>query len=216
MGRLIVIEGLDGCGKSTQLSAMQERFPAMGFLSFPDYASDSGRLVRQYLDGAFPEPDPVHSAYSASSFYAIDRYVNYKHFWEAEYRSGGQFLSARYTTSNVIYQMTNLPRGEWEAYCRWLYDYEYGKLGLPRPDAVIFLDVPVEVSQGLLSGRYGGNEQKKDIHESDTSYLRACREAAMYAAAREGWQVLTCCEGERMRPAGEISEELAGRIGSVL
>ena len=215
-GRLIVIEGLDGCGKSTQLGAMQERFPDMRFLSFPDYASDSGRLVRQYLDGAFPEPDPVHSAYSASSFYAADRYVNYKRCWEAAYREGVHFLSARYTTSNVIYQMTKLPRSEWESYCRWLYDYEYDKLGLPRPDAVIFLDVPVEVSQGLLSSRYAGDEQKKDIHEADTAYLRACREAAMYAAAREGWQVLDCCRGNVMRPAGEISEELAGLIGAAL
>lgn len=212
-GTIIVIEGLDGCGKSTQLDLLKAQFADCRFITFPNYESPSGHLITQYLQGEFHEEDPLRSAYSASSFYAADRYASYKKDWEKDYLSEKTIISARYTTSNAFYQMTKLPRNEWESYADWLYDFEYEKLGIPKPDAVIFLDVPIEVSQRLLSQRYDGNEAKKDIHEADVNYLRACREAAMYACehrpAGEEWHIIQCCENGKMRTIAEIQAEIA-------
>ncbi len=212
-GKIIVIEGLDGCGKSTQLELLKERFTDCRFITFPNYDSPGGELVTQYLHGEFHEENVKRSAFSASAFYAVDRYASFKKDWESDYASGKTIISARYTTSNAFYQMTKLERSQWEDYCAWLYDFEYEKLGIPRPDAVIFLDVPIEVSQRLLTGRYGGNEEKKDIHEADVEYLKKCREAAMYACehrpAGEEWHIIRCCENDEMRTIAEIQAELA-------
>lgn len=79
-------------------------------------------------------------------------------------------MSGRYTTSNAIYQMTKLPRDQWDSFLAWLKDYEYKRLGLPEPDLVLFLDMPIEISQKLLSARYNGDESKKDIHESSAAF----------------------------------------------
>ncbi len=215
-GTFIVIEGLDGCGKSTQLDLLKAQFTDCRFITFPNYDSPSGQLVTQYLQGEFHEENALRSAYSASSFYAADRYASYKKDWEKDYLSGKTIISARYTTSNAFYQMTKLPHAEWESYCDWLYDFEYEKLGIPKPDAVIFLDVPVEVSQRLLSARYDGDEAKKDIHEADVNYLRACREAAMYAHAHrpvgEEWHIIQCCENGEMRSISDIQAEIAAIV----
>ncbi len=215
-GTIIVIEGLDGCGKSTQLELLKTQFTNCRFITFPNYDSPSGEIVKQYLSGTFHEEDALRSAYSASSFYAVDRYTSFKQDWEKDYLSGKTIISARYTTSNAFYQMTKLPADRWEAYCSWLYDFEYQKLGIPRPDAVIFLDVPVEVSQRLLTERYDGNEEKKDIHEADVSYLKRCRDAVIYAyehrPAGEQWQMISCCENEKMRSIADIQEEIAGIV----
>ncbi len=215
-GKIIVIEGLDGCGKSTQLELLQKRFADCRFLTFPNYQSPSGEIITRYLQGGFPEESAERSAYAASSFYAIDRYTSFKEDWERDFKAGKTIISARYTTSNAFYQMTKLPRELWDGYCTWLYDYEYTKLGIPRPSAVIFLDVPVVVSQRLLSARYGGDEAKKDIHEADPAYLQTCRDAAMYActhhAPEEHWHVLSCCEGETMRSVESIHEDIVALI----
>lgn len=210
--KIIIIEGLDGCGKSTQLAMLEARFTDCRFLTFPNYKSPAGEIISEYLDGKLSDADAEHSAYSASTFYAADRYISYRKDWCVDYMSGKAIISARYTTSNAIYQMTKLPRERWEEYCTWLYDYEYDKLGIPAPDAVIFLDVPVEVSQELLSVRYGGDEQKKDVHESDLEYLRRCRTAVRYAAGHDPhakWYMLGCCEDGRMRSPESIHEELS-------
>lgn len=217
-GKLIILEGLDGCGKSTQLMLLGEKFPGARFLTFPNYDAPSGAMITEYLKTGYGEQDPAASAYSASMLYAADRYVSYRKDWAAAYQAGQTMISARYTTSNAIYQMTKLPRPAWDDYLAWIRDLEYGKLRLPEPDLVLFLDVPVEVSQALLSVRYGGDEGKKDLHEADTDYLRACRDAAVYASAASPrpWQWIDCTAQGRMRSPGEIHKELAACIAEVL
>ena len=195
-GKLIVLEGLDGSGKATQAKLLAAHLKEQGFsvreITFPNYASDSSALVRMYLAGQFgARPDDVN-AYAASSFYAVDRYASFKKFWEADYDSDTLIVAARYTTSNAIHQMAKLPQTEWDAYLDWLEDYEYGRLALPRPDSVLFLDMPPAVSQQLLSHRYQGDESKKDIHERDAAYLRDCRRCARYAAKKGGWRWIPC------------------------
>lgn len=205
---LIVIDGLDGCGKSTQLELLKEKITGAHFITFPYYNTNSGKIVTDYLNGKFPEENPVVSAYSASAIYAVDRYTSYKTHWEELYRSGYPVISARYVTSNAIYQMTKLHKSEWDKYLDWLYDFEYGKLGIPRPDKTIFLDMPIEISQKLLSERYDGNEAKKDIHEQNVAFLNACRESALYVAKRDGWDIIPCNNGENPRSIEEINNDL--------
>ncbi|MCL2071252.1 MAG: thymidylate kinase [Oscillospiraceae bacterium] len=228
-GKLIVIEGLDGAGKTTQWELLKKSLPVQSknqtmFITFPDYNSESGNIIKRYLAGDFggindPENDE-NSAYSASSFYAIDRYISYKCSWGGMYLKGANIISARYTSSNGIYQMTKLPEKEWQSYLDWLYDYEHEKLGIPKPNLTIFLDVPVETSQKLLAKRYSvdGGSTTNDIHEGDVGYLKECRKAALYAANRDNWVKVDCSEhGEHgIRSPEDINSELVKIIGGVI
>lgn len=212
-GKLFVIEGLDGCGKSTQLEMLKSKTDNnTRFISFPNYDSASGQIIKDYLSGKFSEENGKVGAYTASSFYAVDRYISYKTDWEKDYQAGKTIIAARYTSSNAIYQMTKLDKSQWDEYLSWLEDYEYEKFGIPRPDKVVFLDMPIEVSQKLLSSRYGGNEEKKDIHERNVDFLKACREAALYTAKRKGWFILPCSDGENPFTPESINEQLSAMI----
>ncbi len=208
MGRLIVIEGLDGCGKSTQLELLKKLFPDSGFITFPYYETESGKIVSQYLSGRFPEENPEISAYSASAIYAVDRYTSFKTHWGKIYDEKESVISARYVSSNAIYQMTKLSKDKWDGYLGWLFDFEYNKLGMPKPDKTVFLDMPIEVSQKLLSTRYNGDETKKDIHESNTAFLKACREAALYTAKVCDWDIIECSRDSLPRSIEEINADL--------
>ena len=217
--KLIILDGLDGCGKSTQLDLLKEDFPECRFLTFPNYESPSGEIISEYLAGKIPNPEPLGNAYSASSFYAIDRYISYRKDWYVDYSSGKNIISARYTTSNAIYQMTKLPSEQWENFGKWLYDYEYCKLGIPAPDLVLFLDMPIEVSQKLLSERYQGDENKKDIHESDIDFLKRCRESALYVAEHDTfskWHVIPCAEHDNPRTIAQIHADILTKIREIL
>lgn len=219
-GRLIVLDGADGCGKSTQfemlLNEMQKcPFPVRG-ISYPDYKNPSSALVRMYLRGDFSKTPGGVNAYAASSFYAVDRYAAYMQFWRGAYENGAWILASRYTTSNAIHQMGKLPSTEWDAFLGWLEDFEYDRLGLPRPDLVFYLSVPFEISQKLLLQRYGGDKAKEDIHESDSAYLKRCREAAEYAAKKMGWVVVLCTENEALLAADVIHKRLLSEIGERL
>lgn len=153
MGKLIVIDGLDGSGKTTQFDIIREKlseFHSVKAISFPDYDNPSSALVKMYLNGELSESADGVNAYAASSFYAVDRYASYKLFWEENYKNGDLIFASRYVSSNAIHQMVKLPESEWDGYLEWLSDYEYGKLGLPVPSLVIFLDMPVEISQRLM------------------------------------------------------------------
>ena len=104
--------------------------------------------------------------------------------------------------------MSKLPESEWECYLEWLYETEYEKTAIPRPDAVIFLDMPVEVSTKMVESRYSGDESKKDIHEKDREYLLSCRKAAAFAAKKCGWNVINCADGDKPRSIEDISADI--------
>ena len=162
-------------------------------LEFPDYDSPSSSLVKMYLGGEFGSNPEDVNAYAASAFYAVDRIAGFLKDWKRGYQEDTVFLSDRYATSNIIYQMSKLPESERESYIRWQEDFEYDKLGLPRPDAVLYLDVEPDVSQKLMEKRYGGDNSKKDLHESNLRFLLSCRESALYAVENCGWQLINCC-----------------------
>ena len=211
-GKLIVFEGTDGSGKATQSRLLYERLLRNGVdcrkLDFPRYGEKSAALVELYLGGAFgSHPDDVN-AYAASTFYAVDRYASYKQDWGSYYETGGLLIADRYTTSNAVHQASKLPDGEREMFLDWLFDFEYGLLGLPEPSMVFYLDVPTEVTERLMRERVRATHTTADIHEADDAYLRKCRENARKVAARCGWQRIGCaCDGQ-MRPVENIHEEI--------
>lgn len=219
-GKLIVIEGLDGSGKATQAGllceALHDRGYAVRKVSFPDYESDSSALVKMYLGGEFGTDPSDVNAYAASSFYAVDRYASFKKDWGKFYAEGGIIVADRYTTSNAVHQCSKLPKEQWDEYLSWLFTLEYDLMGIPRPDAVIFLRADVEISQKLMSGRYHGDESKKDIHEKDVDYLHRSQEAARYCTEKLGWNIVHCLENEAMRSIEDIHRDVMRQVKRVL
>ena len=212
LGKLIVIEGLDGTGKSTQLDVLFKRLTEEGTdcksVSFPNYNSPACEPVKMYLNGAFGTDANAVNPYAASSFYAVDRFASYKENWGEYYNNGGTVICGRYTTSNAIHQCSKIDSKDWDSFLSWLYDYEYNKLGIPQPDLVIFLNMSTEISDTLLNKRYSGDESKKDIHENNVEYLKKCREAAQYTAKFSGWKTVECVNENGLRSIEDISNEI--------
>lgn len=212
MGKMIVIDGLDGSGKSTQAENLKNYLSAKGYgtytLDLPFYNDPSSTLVKMYLSGELGNDPSDVGAYAASTFYAVDRYASYKKHWQKEYESDKIIVANRYTTSNACHQMTKLPKQQWDEYLNWLFEFEYKKLGIPKPDCVIFLDMPVDISQNLLLKRYKGDENKKDVHERNVNYLISCHEAAVYASDSLGWHRVICGENGEPLSVDEISDKV--------
>ena len=190
-GKLIVLEGIDGSGKSTQYRRLCQRMENdkidYNHIVFPRYDKESSALLRLYLGGAFgTDPEDVN-AYTASTFYAVDRFASYRDDWGKIYENGGLILSDRYTTSNAVHQGCKLPDDELPDFFNWLADLEYVKMGLPRPDLVIYLDVDIETATRRMRRREAKNNTQADIHEKDTAYLERCLRTAGMAAEHYGW-----------------------------
>ncbi len=215
-GKVIVLEGLDGSGKTTQLGLLHETLAARGVqtrrVKLPDYDSPACEPVKMYLGGAFGEKPGDVNAYTASALYAVDRFASWRTGWGEAYDAGNTILFDRYASSNLYHQATKLPRAQWDAFFAWCEDFEYDKIGLPRPDLVLYLDLPIALSQKLLRERYQGDETQRDIHERDLAYLEQCREAALYAAKKLGWALLPCCEGDRLRSIPEMQELIVEQV----
>ena len=220
MGKLIVIEGTDGSGKSTQFRLLSERLEKDGVafkhIVFPRYSEDSSALIRMYLGGVFGSKPSDVNAYAASSFYAVDRFASYKMDWGKWYEEGGLVLSDRYTTSNAVHQASKEAEEKQADFLGWLYDFEYDKLGLPRPDLTIYLDVPTDFTEKLLRHREADTNTKADIHEKDMDYLATCRNTGRKAAAYYNWTVIQCVKDGAMRSIEDIHEEIYRHVQTCL
>ncbi|MDD5953625.1 MAG: deoxynucleoside kinase [Firmicutes bacterium] len=220
MGKLIVIEGTDGSGKSTQFRLLTERIASEGYdfqkLVFPQYKEESSALIRMYLGGEFGARPTDVNAYAASAFYAVDRYASYKKVWGQWYEQGGLVLSDRYTTSNAVHQASKEPPDRQGDFLKWLYEFEYDKLGLPRPDLVIYLDVPTDFTERMMRSREAATNTSADIHEQDLQYLRTCRQTGKAAAAFYGWTVIDCVRDGTMRSIADIHEEIYRHVRTLL
>lgn len=212
MGKLIVIEGTDGSGKSTQFRKLTERLEQEGqafkTLVFPRYKEPSSALIRMYLGGDFGTHPSNVNAYAASSFYAVDRYASYKQDWGKWYEDGGLIVSDRYTTSNAVHQTSKEPPEKQGDFLKWLYEFEYDKLGLPCPDLIIYLDVPTSFTEKLMRHREQETNTHADIHEQDMQYLATCRQSGRTAAQYYGWNVIQCVTDDEMRSIEDIHEEI--------
>lgn len=220
MGKFITIDGLDGSGKSTQYEALASHLESRGIrvrrLKFPVYNSEGSALARMYLSGALGSADETN-AYAASMFFAADRYVSYVTDWKTDYLDPDTVILAdRYTTANAIHQLSKLPRGEWESFVEWLYDFEFGKLSLPRPDAVVFLSVPIGITEMMTKRRESETGVRRDIHETDYDYIKRCCEAGAWAKDRLGWRGIECADGGALRPREAIASDIRRALSDIL
>lgn len=183
LGKLIVIDGLDGCGKQTQTAIIKnkltELFPSKKIesISFPNYDSLSSGPIRMYLGGEISNKPKDVNPYLASLFYSVDRGISFIIDFKAKYSDPDTILIFdRYISANIIYQGEKIHNLEnKKEYFKWMYDLEVNKVGIPQEDLTLALTLPIETSQKLMTQRYSGNEDKKDIHEADIEYLRNCR-----------------------------------------
>ena len=220
MGKLIVLEGTDGSGKSTQFQRLTERLSREGRqfqkLVFPQYSEPSSALIRMYLGGEFGAKPSDVNAYAASAFYSVDRYASYKKVWGQWYENGGLVVSDRYTTSNAVHQASKEPPEKQSDFLNWLYDFEYSKLGLPRPDLVVYLDVPTDFTEKMMRSREAATHTHADIHEQDLEYLATCRRTGKAAAEYYGWAVIPCVKDGAMRSIDDIHEEIYRHVAACL
>lgn len=220
MGKLIVLEGTDGSGKSTQFRLLTERLVRdrreFQKLVFPQYSEPSSALIRMYLGGEFGSNPSDVNAYAASAFYAVDRYASFKKVWGQWYGDGGLIVSDRYTTSNAVHQASKEPPENREPFLKWLYEFEYDKLGLPAPDLVLYLDVPTAFTEAMMRRREQDTNTHADIHEQDMAYLATCRETGRAAARYYGWTVINCIKDGTMRTIEDIHEEIYRHVAACL
>ena len=210
MGKLIVIEGLDGSGKTTQTQLLFNELTSQGrnvrILSFPRYDTTSGQLIKDYLSGALGSDALSTNPYAVSDLFAIDRYISYVKEWKDFYEEQSSVvITTRYTTANAIHQLAKLPREEWEGFLSWLYDLEYRKFAIPQPDMVLFLEMKPEISYELIRKRSEASGEKPDIHESDLELIRRFYKAGVYSAEKLGWERIICHDGRDPLPPSQIT-----------
>lgn len=215
MGRLFVIEGVDGSGKATQSERLYTRLKNENLsplkLTFPDYESTSSDIVKKYLAGEFGKKASDVAPKTASTFFAIDRYVSYKTKWEKFYKDNGIIIADRYTTSNMIHQASKIDdESKKEEFLNWLEDFEYNIYSLPRPDVTIFLDVPVQIGYEISKNRKNkiNGSETLDIHESDREYINKSYENSKFIAKKYGWKTICCVKDEKMRTIEDIHEQI--------
>ena len=211
-GKLIVLEGIDGSGKSAQYRRLCERMKndkiEYNHIVFPRYEQESSALIRLYLGGQFgTHPDDVN-AYTAATFFAVDRFASFREDWGEYYNNGGLILSDRYTSSNAVHQGSKLRDEELPGFFDWLSDLEYGKMGLPKPDLVIYLDVDIETSKRRMLHRQQKYDTSADIHEKDFTYLENCLHTARMAADYYGWVVVPFMKDGMERDIDEKNAEI--------
>lgn len=219
-GTLIVLEGIDGSGKETQASLLEKKLKEKGrevmHISFPDYKSPSSALVKMYLKGDFGKNPEDVNPYAASLFYAVDRFASYRMKWKDFYQKGGIIIADRYTTSNMVHQMTKYEdKKARKDFLAWLEKTEYEELELPRPDLVILLDIPLSVSEGLVKKRalQGGS---MDIHEQHLDYLKKCCGAYQELVDRYGWKRISCTRDGKLRSIEAIGIDVAQAAAAVM
>lgn len=219
-GKLIVFEGIDGSGKSAHYRRvckhLEEDGIAYNHIVFPRYDNESSALIRMYLGGEFGENPADVNAYTASTFFAVDRFASYRNDWGKIYDEGGFILSDRYTTSNAVHQGAKLADSELEPFFKWLYDLEYTKMGLPAPDLVIYLDVDVKTSLARMQHRQEKTNTSADIHEKNVKYLENCLRVADKAADYYGWTRIPFMKDGVERELEEKHEEIYSIIKAAL
>ncbi len=204
-GKLIVVDGIDGSGKATQVRLLAERFKKDGVkiktIDFPRYEDNFfGSLIGEYLTGKygdFVQMDPR----VASVLYAADRFEASKQIrtWLDQ---GFHVIADRYVSANQIHQGGKIedPK-ERKNFLEWLDRMEHGVFGIPRPDLVVYLDVPFEVSKEWLKHKVAQRKKKylkgqKDVAEDNLMHLEHSRNGALYMAKNyPNWEKIQCCDG---------------------
>lgn len=225
-GMFIVIDGIDGSGKATQARLLTERLGTAGIacekIDFPRHGTPVfGELISECLAGKrgdFVHMDPK----IASTLYALDRFEASAQIrqWLAE---GKVVIADRFTSANQIHQAGKLADvGERTAFLAWLDRVEHEVLGIPRPDAVVYLRVPAEISEALLEKKREAKnaalgDAQKDTVEKSAEYVRWSAESAdQLAATNPNWKTVECMKEGNMRTPEDIHEEVYALVQSLV
>ncbi len=222
-GKLIVIDGGDGSGKSTQVDLLIERFQAEGRrvtkIDFPRYSQPSAWFVASYLNGKFGSLSDI-GPYQASVFYALDRFAAKKDIQEM-LADGSLVIANRYVSANMGHQGAKIKnKDERKIFFNWLYDFEFNILGIPKPEATIILHVPATVAQNLVDKKghrdYVGGV-KRDLHESDLQHLQMA-ERVFLEIAREfpNFYIVECYEAGKLLTKAEVNDKLYNIFNKII
>lgn len=218
-GKLIVIEGAcDGIGKSTQFELLKERLLKEGKKvichHFPSYDLYQGLGVTKYLKGEYGKIVSL-SPYFINNLYAYDRMITWQEKLKEAYLKGDIILLDRYTTSSLIYQSASFKDAHLKKqFIKNIEDFEYEKLGLPRPDMVLFLEAPFDLVKKMRQER--NEHQEEDIHEKNEAFLKEVYESALFLADFSSWTKIKCYQKEEMKSIVEIHEEIYKEVEKVL
>ncbi|KND50725.1 MAG: dTMP kinase [Parcubacteria bacterium C7867-003] len=221
-GKLIVIDGIDGSGKATQVKLLETRLKKEGIkvktTEFPNYEENFfGGLIGEYLAGAygdFSEIDPR----VGSVLYAADRFESKERInkWLGE---GYTVLIDRYASANQIHQGGKIKDlKERKKFLAWLDEMEFSVFKIPKPDLVIYLDVPFEVSKMWLEKKILLRKKKYlkgrvDVAEENLNYLKNSRESALLLAKQnKNWEKVVCCKGMVCMMPEEVHEQVFGVV----
>lgn len=214
--KLYAIEGTDGSGKKTQIKKLYDYLKEQGadvhIVSFPDYDSPSSGPIKMYLSGEFGDDPNILDAYQASTLFATDRVCKMTKLLP-QLKSDSIILFDRYVQSNMLHQAGKIQgRKERETFVRWLDDFEFNILKLPRPDKTIFLDLPASKAMELINKRAQlkiGEEFDKDIHESNYNHLSNAYNAGIEASELFSWSNIQCLnEFDEILSPDEIHEKI--------
>jgi dTMP kinase len=217
-GKFIVLEGIDGSGKRTQLEALARAFSRKGIefsqISFPNYEGFFGKLIAQFLNGDFGPLTAVDPHFSAL-LYAGDR-LESKPALEAALASGKILLADRYVGSNLAHQGARVPREKRDEFLTWLKQLEYGVNALPAEDLVIYLRLPVADAHRLIGEKAARDYTKlrRDLQEADFAHLEAAAQVYDELAAQRNWMKIECLDSATgvLRPPAAIHEEIRAAV----
>lgn len=226
-GKLIVIEGTDGSGKATQSKLLFEKlvrlYPNREFIKaeFPRYHHPMAYPVEAHLRGEFGDANQV-GPFASSLFYLVDQYAATRTDWPGYYSNNAVVISDRYYTANLLHQSSKLNTNqERDNYINWFHDLVNTKLEMPKPDLVLYLHVPSDVTEKLILSRVSGEVNQKtgiknDIYEKDIRHQRRCKQLALSLAEKEHWRVIQCATGDNMRPVQDIHQDILTAVLKIL
>lgn len=225
-GKFIVIDGTDGSGKATQtkllISRLGKNKQKVKTIDFPQYENNFfGKMVGRYLSGEFGSSSEV-SPYLASVLYAADRFET-KQKIEKWLKEGCVVIADRYASSNQIHQGGKISDNkERKDFLNWLEDMEYGVFKIPRPDAIIYLDVPIEFSLQLLQNKSAQDKKKylkgkKDIHENDLKHMQDARSSAIKLIQKNNnWTKINCVKNKKLMSIEEVGDIVWNKVGEIM
>ena len=220
-GKIIVVEGSgDGIGKTTQYNILKEHLINDGYEvathHFPTYNTYQGKPVEMYLKGIYGTAEEM-SPYFINSLYALDRAITWQTEVKEKYENGNIILLDRYTTSSIIYQASTIKNiEERKKFIDYVSDFEYNKLGIGKPDDVIFLHAPFELTTKIRQSRIENEGIKNDIHESNLNYMKKVYDNSMLVANYLNWTKIKCYENNEMKSIEEIHENIYKKVKKMI
>lgn len=212
-GKLIVLEGAcDGIGKTTQYNLLIKRLSKDNEVvvshHFPSYNTYQGEPVTRYLSGEYGKLEDL-SPYFINSLYANDRAITWNTKLKKLYLDGNIILLDRYTTSSLIYQAALIDDiEEKKKFIDYVIDFEYNKLGIQRPDQVIFLTAPFDLVNEMRNQRVQNDGVINDIYERDLEVMKRVYDNALFVADYLSFDKIKCNDGNKMRDIDDIHEEV--------